>query len=101
MDEAKSELQDVVQFLRNPENFAYLGAKLPKGILLVGPPGTGKTLLARAVAGEAGVPFIQVAGSQIDGRFVGEGAQRVHQLFGNIYTDAIIRFNKATDDSLV
>ncbi|XP_023708046.1 ATP-dependent zinc metalloprotease YME1L isoform X2 [Cryptotermes secundus] len=81
VDEAKQELKDVVEFLKNPEKFSALGGKLPKGVLLVGPPGTGKTLLARAVAGEAGVPFFHAAGSEFDEILVGQGARRVRDLF--------------------
>lgn len=80
-DEAKQELLDVVEFLKDPEKFTVLGAKLPKGVLLVGSPGVGKTLLARAVAGEAGVPFFHASGSEFDEIFVGTGAKRVRQLF--------------------
>lgn len=80
-DEAKQELKDVVEFLKNPEKFSALGGKLPKGVLLVGPPGTGKTLLARAVAGEAGVPFFHAAGPEFDEILVGQGARRVRDLF--------------------
>ncbi|XP_041372090.1 ATP-dependent zinc metalloprotease YME1L-like [Gigantopelta aegis] len=82
-DEAKQELQDIVQFLSDPEKFTSLGAKLPKGVLLVGPPGIGKTLLARAVAGEAGVPFFHASGSEFDEIFVGTGAKRVRQMFAS------------------
>ncbi|XP_019745140.1 ATP-dependent zinc metalloprotease YME1L1 isoform X2 [Hippocampus comes] len=81
VEEAKNELQDVVEFLRNPHKFTVLGGKLPKGILLVGPPGTGKTLLARAVAGEADVPFYYASGSEFDEMFVGVGASRIRNLF--------------------
>lgn len=81
VDEAKEELHDIVAYLRNPERYTKLGAKLPKGILLVGPPGTGKTLLAKAVAGEAGVPFFYVAGSEFEEMYVGVGASRVRALF--------------------
>ena len=80
-DEAKTELQEVVEFLRYPERFLSLGARIPKGLLLVGPPGTGKTLLARAVAGEAGVPFFSISGSEFVEMFVGVGAARVRDLF--------------------
>ncbi|GAB4325024.1 MAG: ATP-dependent zinc metalloprotease FtsH [Dehalococcoidia bacterium] len=80
-DEAKQELAEVVEFLKYPEKFAALGAKIPKGVLLVGPPGTGKTLLSRAVAGEAGVPFFSISGSEFVEMFVGVGASRVRDLF--------------------
>jgi len=81
VDEAKEELKEVVEFLREPQKFAALGARIPKGVLLVGPPGTGKTLLAKAVAGEAGVPFFSISGSEFVEMFVGVGAARVRDLF--------------------
>ncbi|HQI20681.1 MAG TPA: ATP-dependent zinc metalloprotease FtsH, partial [Leptospiraceae bacterium] len=80
-DEAKTELVEVVEFLKDPKKFQAIGAKIPKGVLLVGPPGTGKTLLARAVAGEAGVPFFSISGSDFVEMFVGVGASRVRDLF--------------------
>ncbi|HEX9044485.1 MAG TPA: ATP-dependent zinc metalloprotease FtsH [Candidatus Limnocylindrales bacterium] len=81
VDEAKTELQEVVEFLKYPEKFNSLGARIPRGVLLVGPPGTGKTLMARAVAGEAGVPFFSISGSEFVEMFVGVGASRVRDLF--------------------
>src|SRR5690606_28549326 len=81
LDEAKVELQEIVEFLKHPKKFVELGAKIPKGVLLVGPPGTGKTLLGRAVAGEAGVPFFSISGSDFVEMFVGVGASRVRDLF--------------------
>jgi cell division protease FtsH len=81
VDEAKQELQEIVEFLKHPKKFNEVGAKIPKGVLLVGPPGTGKTLLARAVAGEAGVPFFSISGSEFVEMFVGVGASRVRDLF--------------------
>jgi len=80
-DEAKQELQEVVEFLKEPQKFAALGARIPKGVLLVGPPGTGKTLMAKAVSGEAGVPFFSISGSEFVEMFVGVGASRVRDLF--------------------
>ncbi|MFZ5487172.1 MAG: ATP-dependent zinc metalloprotease FtsH [Pseudomonadota bacterium] len=92
VDEAKAELQEVVAFLKDPKGYGRLGARLPKGILLVGPPGTGKTLLAKAVAGEAGVPFFSISGSEFVEMFVGVGAARVRDLFeqGRAKAPAII-----------
>ncbi|SHG87487.1 ATP-dependent zinc metalloprotease FtsH [Marivita hallyeonensis] len=81
IDEAKEELEEIVEFLRNPQRFSRLGGKIPKGALLVGPPGTGKTLLARAIAGEAGVPFFTISGSDFVEMFVGVGASRVRDMF--------------------
>ncbi len=81
VDEAKAELMEVVDFLKNPKEYGILGARIPKGILLVGPPGTGKTMLAKAVAGEAGVPFFSISGSEFIEMFVGVGAARVRDLF--------------------
>ncbi len=81
IDEAKEELEEVVTFLKKPERFTAVGARIPKGVLLVGPPGTGKTLLAKAIAGEAGVPFFSISGSEFVEMFVGVGASRVRDLF--------------------
>jgi cell division protease FtsH len=81
VDEAKEEFQEVVSFLKRPERFTAVGAKIPKGVMLVGPPGTGKTLLAKAIAGEAGVPFFSISGSEFVEMFVGVGASRVRDLF--------------------
>jgi cell division protease FtsH len=81
MDEAKAEVQEIIEILKDPQKFQKLGGKIPKGVLLVGPPGTGKTLLARAIAGEAGVPFLSISGSDFVEMFVGVGASRVRDLF--------------------
>ncbi len=103
VEEAKQELKDIVSFLREPERYARLGGRMPKGVLLVGPPGTGKTLLARAVAGEAGVPFFSISGSEFVELFVGVGAARVRELFSQarekapciIFIDEIDALGKA------
>ncbi len=87
-EEAKIELQEIIEFLRNPAKFRQIGARIPKGVLLVGPPGTGKTLLAKAVAGEAGVPFLSISGSEFVELFVGVGAARVRDLFEQGKTNA-------------
>ena len=89
VDEAKQETAEVVDFLQNPEKFAELGAKIPKGVLLLGPPGTGKTLLARAVAGEAGVTFFSISGAEFVEMFVGVGAARVRDLFAQARAQAL------------
>merc|ERR1719287_330361 len=85
---SKQELMEIVEFLKNPSKFSKLGVKVPRGVLLEGPPGTGKTLLARAVAGEAGVPFISASGSEFVEMFVGVGASRVRDLFGQAKKNA-------------
>jgi cell division protease FtsH len=87
-EEAKIELQEIIEFLKNPKRFSKLGGKIPKGVLLLGPPGTGKTLLAKAVSGEAGVPFFSVSGSDFVEMFVGVGASRVRDLFDNALANA-------------
>ncbi len=81
VDEAKQELVEIVDFLKSPDKYTQIGAKIPKGALLIGPPGTGKTLLAKAVAGEAGVPFISISAAEFIEMFVGVGASRVRDLF--------------------
>ena len=104
-DEAKESLQEIVDFLHNPKKYEDIGAKMPKGVLLVGPPGTGKTLLARAVAGEAGVPFFSIAGSEFVEMFVGMGASKVRDLFKQagekapciVYIDEIDTIGKKRD----
>jgi len=107
IDEAKAELQEVVDFLKNPDRYTQLGAKIPKGVLLVGPPGTGKTLLAKAVAGEAGVPFMNISGSEFMEMFVGVGAARVRDLFEQakqlspciVFIDELDALGKSRGDS--
>ena len=81
IDEAKQELKEILEFIRHPQKFSNLGARIPKGVLLYGPPGTGKTLLAKALAGEAGVPFLSISGSEFVEIYVGVGASRVRDLF--------------------
>jgi cell division protease FtsH len=88
VEEAKSELREIVEFLKNPERFTNLGARIPKGVLMVGPPGTGKTLISKAIAGEAGVPFFSISGSEFVEMFVGVGASRVRDLFKNARKNA-------------
>lgn len=88
IDEAKEELQEVIEFLRDPQKFTKLGGRIPKGVLLIGPPGTGKTLLAKAIAGEAGVPFFSISGSDFVEMFVGVGAARVRDLFSQAKKNA-------------
>ncbi len=88
LEEEKGELEEIVDFLRNPDRYTKVGARIPKGVLLVGPPGTGKTLIAKAVAGEAGVPFFSISGSDFVEMFVGVGASRVRDLFGNAKRNA-------------
>merc|ERR1719162_2903226 len=80
-NEVKAELEEIILYLKDPDRFTRLGAKLPKGVMMSGPPGTGKTLLARAIAGEAGVPFLQASGSDFEEMFVGVGARRIRDLF--------------------
>ena len=107
-DEAKESLQEIVDFLHNPKRYEDIGAKMPKGVLLVGPPGTGKTLLARAVAGEAGVPFFSIAGSEFVEMFVGMGASKVRDLFKQakekapciVFIDEIDAIGKKRDNQL-
>ena len=87
-DQSKLELEEVVEFLRSPDKFEAVGAQCPRGVILEGPPGTGKTLLARAVAGEAGVPFISTSGSEFVEMFVGVGASRIRSMFGDAKKNA-------------
>jgi cell division protease FtsH len=88
IDEAKEDLQEIVEFLRDPQKFQRLGGRIPRGVLLVGPPGTGKTLTARAVAGEANVPFFTISGSDFVEMFVGVGASRVRDMFAEAKKNA-------------
>ena len=88
LEEEKEELEEIVDFLKNPKKYTDVGARIPKGVILVGPPGTGKTLLAKAVAGEAGVPFFSISGSDFVEMFVGVGASRVRDLFEDAKTSA-------------
>ena len=88
VDEAKEELEEIVDFLKNPTKYSEVGAKIPSGALLIGPPGTGKTLLAKAVAGEAGVPFLSISAAEFIEMFVGVGASRVRDLFGEAKKNA-------------
>ena len=90
VDEAEQELKEIVEFLQNPKKYTTLGGRIPKGVLLVGPPGTGKTLLARAVAGEAKVPFFSLSGSEFVEMFVGVGAARVRDLFSQAETEGAV-----------
>ncbi|MGD8564528.1 MAG: ATP-dependent zinc metalloprotease FtsH [Desulfarculaceae bacterium] len=109
VDEAKAELEEIVSFLKQPERYTSLGGRMPKGVLLVGPPGTGKTLLARAIAGEAGVPFFSISGSEFVEMFVGVGAARVRELFSQakekapciIFIDEIDALGKARGMTVV
>ena len=92
IDEAVEELREVVEFLRSPERYQVLGGRIPKGVLLVGPPGTGKTLLAKAIAGEAGVPFFSLSGSDFVEMFVGVGAARVRDMFQQAEAKALASY---------
>ena len=105
VEEAKDELKEIVEFLQNPKKYTNLGGRIPKGVLLVGPPGTGKTLLARAVAGEAHVPFFSLSGSEFVEMFVGVGAARIRDLFQQaeakapciVFIDELDALGKARD----
>ena len=96
IDEAKSELEEIVEFLKDPYKYERLGGKIPKGVLLVGPPGTGKTLLAKAIAGEAGVPFFTISGSDFVEMFVGVGASRVRDMFDQGKKLSLIHISEPT-----